>query len=153
MEFCLLRVLDLLSVRGYYARGEEDRSVLQSQEKRGLVERKRGTQNIYVITEFGRAYLENSLYGREVSIEEFLRIVVKSYRARASPMKPFVKVRDLKREIVEKERISNSKIEKYLLSLHDQGQLTLQSGLQAEVGGIPSPAGGTYEYVMVEGVF
>jgi len=153
MEFCLLRVLDLLSVRGYDARGEEDRSVLQSQEKRGLVERNRGTQNIYVITEFGRAYLENSLYGREVSIEEFLRIVVKSYRARASPMKPFVKVRDLKREIVEKERISNSKIEKYLLSLHDQGQLTLQSGLQAEVGGIPSPAGGTYEYVMVEGVF
>lgn len=150
MEICLLRLLNLVAERGYFARCDEDRALLQSLEEQNLVQKKRGTQNIYLITDFGKIHLENSLYGREVTLEEFFSIVKNSYADYASPMKPFVKISDLKRAITEKERISENKTEELLLSLHKQGLIMLQTGLQSEVGGVSNPNGGTFAYLMVE---
>lgn len=150
MEICLLRLLNLLSDRGYFCRGTEDRSLLHSLEKQGFVEKKPGTKNIYLISDFGRVFLENNLYGREISLDEFYSIIKSSYEVHSSPMKPFVKINALKRDIIEKERISGAKLEEFLLLLHNQGLITLQSGLHSEIGGIANPNGGTFAYVMVE---
>ncbi len=152
MDICLLRVIQLLASRGYYVRGEEDKNIVHSLEERGLVEKKQKTRNIYVITDFGLAHLENTFNGKEISTEEFYKVVSNSYRIRASSMRPFVKIRDLKQEIMEQEKISEKKVEDFLLKLHQEGRITLQSGLQSEIGTISNPTGGNYAYVMVEGV-
>lgn len=150
MEICLLRLLNLVDEKGYFARCDEDRALLESLEKQNLVKKKYGTQNIYLITEFGKVHLESSLYGREVTLEEFFSIVKDSYADYASPMKPFVKISDLKRAITEKERISENKAEELLLQLHNKGLITLQTGLQSEDRGVSNPNGGNFAYLMVE---
>ncbi|UCG90705.1 MAG: hypothetical protein JSU57_02960 [Candidatus Heimdallarchaeota archaeon] len=154
METSYLRILQFLGTTGYYARTEGEKAVLQELVDKGHVRIKRGTKNIFQLTPDGESYLTRELNpNTTINDDEFLMCLKKAYKDLANPMKPLVRIPDIRRKLSDK-RIPDNLFNQKMLNLHDQGILTLQTALSkshAIHGGIESDSGtGVFYFMMFE---
>ena len=154
METLYLRILQFLGNTGYYARTESEKAVLQELVDKGYVRIKRGTKNIFQLTPDGESNLTREMNpNTTIDDHEFLIYLKKAYKDLANPMKPLVRIPDIRRKLSEK-RIPDNLFNQKLLNLHDQGILTLQTALSkshAIHGGIESDSGtGVFYFMMFE---
>ncbi len=154
METSYLRILQFLGENGYYARVEAEKVLLQELVNKGYVQIKRGTKNIFRITPDGENNLDRELHpNTKINDQEFLTSLKQAYKDLANPMKPLVKIPDVRRKLNEK-RIPDNLFNQKVLDLHDQGILTLQTALSrshAIHGGIESDTGtGVFYFMMFE---
>ncbi|MFX1516283.1 MAG: hypothetical protein ACFFC6_08240 [Promethearchaeota archaeon] len=154
METSYLQILHFLGESGYYARTEAERALLQGLADKGYVRIKRGTKNIFQITSDGESNLYRELNPNEaIDDQEFLKYLKKAYNELANPMKPLVKIPDVRRKLSDK-RIPDSLFNQRVLDLHDKGVITLQTALSkshAVHGGIDSNSGtGVFYFMMFE---
>jgi DNA-binding PadR family transcriptional regulator len=154
MHTSFLQILQFLGNNGYYARTDAERSLLEELVAKDLVKIKRGTKSVYQLTPEGKNFLLRELNpNTSISDEEFLSSLRNAYNDLANPMKPLVRIPDVRKKLNEK-RIPDSIFNQKLLELHDQGILTLQTALSknyAAYGGIESDSGtGVFYYMMFE---
>ena len=154
METSYLQILHFLGESGYYARTEAERALLQGLADKGYVRIKRGTKSIFQITSDGESNLCGELNPNEtIDDHEFLKYLKKAYNELANPMKPLVKIPDVRRKLSDK-RIPDSLFNQKVLDLHDKGVITLQTALSkshAIHGGIDSNSGtGVFYFMMFE---
>ena len=90
---------------------------------------------------------------KDYSDTEFLKYLQDAYQALSNPMKPLVRIPDV-REKLNSIHVSDSFFDNKLLTFHDQGILTLQTAMSkthAKDGGIPSNTGtGVFYYLTFE---
>ncbi len=154
METTYLRMLQFLGTNGYYARTEAEKSLLQKLVNKGYVQIKRGTKSIFQITPDGENNLTRELNpNTSIGDQEFLSCLRKAYKDLANPMKPLVRIPDVRKKLNEK-RIPDNLFNKKVLDLHDKGVITLQTALSksyAVHGGIESDSGtGVFYFMMFE---
>ncbi|UCG02394.1 MAG: hypothetical protein JSW11_00070 [Candidatus Heimdallarchaeota archaeon] len=154
METSYLQILQFLGKSGYYARTEAERALLQGLVDKGYVRMKRGTKNIFQITSDGENNLSREMNpNTSIGDQEFLKYLKTAYTELANPMKPLVKIPDVRKKLSEK-RIPDSLFNQKILDLHDKGVITLQTALSkshAVFGGIESDSGtGVFYYLMFE---
>ncbi len=121
-------------------------------QEKGYVKLKKNTKKCYLITENGINHINDLLApNKDVSIEQFYNTLKKTYFSLASPMNPLVRIPDIRNAVTTKLKISNSTFNSKTLSLHDSGEITLQTALAAPSAenGIPANHGIFY-YLMVE---
>ncbi|MFX1507403.1 MAG: hypothetical protein ACFFDC_15075 [Promethearchaeota archaeon] len=154
METEFLLIMQFLGESGYYARTEAERILLQELVDKGYVRIKRGTKNIFQITTDGENNLTREMNpNTTIGDQEFLKYLKKAYNELANPMKPLVKIPDVRRKLSDK-RIPDSLFNQKVLDLHDKGIITLQTALSkshAVHGGIDSNSGtGVFYFMMFE---
>ncbi len=154
IETPYLRILQFLGETGYYARTEAEKTLLQELVDKGYVRIKRGTKNVFQLTSEGESNLTREMNpNTTISDREFLACLKKAYNDLANPMKPLVRIPEVRRKLSEK-RIPDSLFNQKVLNLHDQGVLTLQTALSrshAVHGGIESDSGtGVFYFMMFE---
>jgi hypothetical protein len=154
METSYLRIIQFLGKSGYYARTNAERTLLQKLVDKGYIRIKRGTKNIYQITTDGENNLLREMNpNTAIGEQEFLKYLKKAYNELANPMKPLVKIPDVRRKLNDK-RIPDSLFNQKVLDLHDKGVITLQTALSkshAVHGGIESDSGtGVFYFMMFE---
>lgn len=154
METIFLQILQFLGDIGYYARTEAEKEILQGLVDKGYVQIKHGTKSIFQITSDGERHFNREMNpNTTIGDQEFLACLKKAYEDLANPMKPLVRIPDIRRKLSEK-RIPDSLFNQKMLSLHDQGILTLQTALSkshAVHGGIESNSGtGVFYFMMLE---
>ena len=88
-----------------------------------------------------------------ISENEFLSCLRNAYNELANPMKPFVRIPDVRKRFNEK-RVPDKLFNTRMLRLHDDGIITLQTALSkshAIHGGIESNSGtGVFYFMMFE---
>lgn len=136
MQQCLLQIIDMVGKSGYYSRSEKDRELLNALLDLGFIKTKKGTKNIYLITDTGHEYIERLLHGRdsEISKDEFYSTIKNAYSELTTSMNPALKIPVLRKKVVNEARISNELFDKSLVFLHDEGTLTLQTSMTANEG-------------------
>lgn len=154
METSYLQILHFLGESGYYARTEAERALLHGLVDKGYVRIKRGTKNVYQITSDGENNLSREMNpNTSIGDQEFLKYLKKAYSELANPMKPLVRIPDVRRILSDK-RIPDSLFNQKILDLHDKGVITLQTALSkshAVHGGIDSNSGtGVFYFMMFE---
>ncbi|MFW9904149.1 MAG: hypothetical protein ACFFFH_07450 [Candidatus Thorarchaeota archaeon] len=154
METSYLRIMQFLGESGYYARTEAEKALLQKLVDKGYVRIKRGTKNVFQITTDGENNLSREMNpNTSIGDQEFLEYLKKAYNDLANPMKPLVKIPDVRRKLSDK-RIPDSLFNQKVLDLHDKGVITLQTALSkphAVHGGIDSDSGtGVFYFMMFE---
>jgi len=154
METSYLQILHFLGKSGYYARTEAEKDLLQGLADKGYVRTKPGTKNIFQITTDGENNLSREMNpNTAIGDQEFLTYLKSAYNELANPMKPLVKIPDIRRKLSDK-RIPDSLFNKKVLDLHDKGVITLQTALSkshAIHGGIDSNTGtGVFYFMMFE---
>ena len=154
METSYLRIIQFLGETGYYARNDVEKALLQELVNKGYVQIKRGTKNIFQITIDGENNLNREMNpNTTINDKEFLTCLKQAYKDLANPMKPLVKIPDVRRKLNEK-RIPDNLFNQKMLDFHDQGILTLQTALSkshAIHGGIESDSGtGVFYFMMFE---
>jgi hypothetical protein len=154
MQTSFLQILQFLGETGYYARTDAEKALLQELIEKGSVQLKRGTKSVFQLTSEGENYLNRELNpNTSISDQEFLSSLRRVYNDLANPMKPLVRIPDVRKRLSDK-RIPDILFNKKMLELHDQGILTLQTALSkshAVYGGIDSDSGtGVFYYMMFE---
>lgn len=154
METSYLQILQFLGKSGYYARTEAEKSLLCELVDKGYVRIKRGTKNVFQITSDGENNLSREINpNTSIRDQEFLNYLKKAYNELANPMKPLVRIPDVRRKLSDK-RIPDSLFNQKVLDLHDKGVITLQTALSkshAVHGGIDSNSGtGVFYFMMFE---
>ncbi|MFX0125079.1 MAG: hypothetical protein ACFFAE_15715 [Candidatus Hodarchaeota archaeon] len=154
METSYLQILQFLGKSGYYARTEAEKALLHGLVNKGYVRIKRGTKNIFQITSDGENNLSREMNpNTSIGDQEFLNYLKNAYNELANPMKPLVKIPDVRRKLSDK-RIPDSLFDQKILDLHDKGVITLQTALSkshAVHGGIDSNSGtGVFYFMMFE---
>ncbi|MFX0171187.1 MAG: hypothetical protein ACFE9L_04645 [Candidatus Hodarchaeota archaeon] len=154
MQTSFLQILQFLGETGYYARTDVEKTLLQELVEKGLVHVKKGTKSVFQLTSDGEDFLNREMNpNTSISDQEFLSSLKEIYDELANPMKPLVRIPDVRRKLNDK-RIPDSIFNKKMLELHDQGILTLQTALSkshAIHGGIDSDSGtGVFYYMMFE---
>jgi DNA-binding PadR family transcriptional regulator len=154
MQTSYLEIIHFLGDSGYYARTSKEKRILSNLTEKGLLQIKKGTKNVYQLTPRGVKVVNRGKQPiKDYSDTEFLKHLEDAYRALSNPMKPLVRIPDV-REKLNSIRISDSFFDKKLLSFHDQGILTLQTAMSkthAEDGGILSDTGtGVFYYLTFE---
>ncbi len=154
MHTSYLEIIHFLGDTGYYARTENEKSLLTDLSDKGLIQLKKGTKSVYCLTNMGEKYLNGQKPMKtELSDKQFLSLLRKAYTSLATPMKPLVRIPEIREKLAEK-RISDPYFDKKVLSFHDQGVLTLQTAMSkshAGYGGITSDTGtGVFYYLIFE---
>ncbi|MHA1215051.1 MAG: hypothetical protein ACTSPG_07120 [Candidatus Hodarchaeales archaeon] len=154
MQDVYLQILQFLGDSGYYARTESERMILQEIERKGYARVKRGTKNIFQLTPQGKNYLERDFHpNTKITDSEFTELLRKAYNKLKTPMKPLVRIPEV-RQILSSQKIPDNLFNKKLLNLHDKGVITLHTAMSkthALYGGIESDSGtGVYYYMMFE---
>ncbi|MFX0210070.1 MAG: hypothetical protein ACFFDT_29080 [Candidatus Hodarchaeota archaeon] len=152
MDICFLRILALLDSDGYFARTDYEKKIMRNLQTEGYVKLKKGTKKCYLITDIGVSHLNDLLSpNNDVSKEEFYETLKSTYFSLASPMNPLVRIPDIREAVKTKLKISNATFNSKTLSLHDSGEITLQTALAAPSAedGIPANHGIFY-YLLVE---
>jgi hypothetical protein len=89
----------------------------------------------------------------DLSDKQFLSLLKEAYSSLATPMKPLVRIPEIREKLTAKQ-ISDPYFDKKVLSFHDQGVLTLQTAMSkshAGYGGINSNTGtGVFFYLTFE---
>ena len=126
----------MVGKNGYYSRSEKDKELLLALLELGYIKTKKGTKNIYQITDNGHEYIERLLHGRdsEISKEEFYDAIKDSYKELITPMNPALRIPLLRKKVVNETRISDELFDKSLVFLHNEGSLTLQTAMTAMEG-------------------
>ena len=154
MQTSYLEIIHFLGTTGYYARTAKEKRILSNLTEKGLLQIKKGTKNVYQLTSRGiKAVNRGKQPIKDYSDAEFLEHLEDAYRTLSNPMKPLVRIPDI-REKMNSIQISDSYFDKKLLSFHDQGILTLQTAMSknhAKDGGILSNTGtGVFYYLTFE---
>ena len=146
MQTSYLEIIHFLGEVGYYARTESEKAVLANLTNKGLVQLKKGTKSVFRLTKDGEKYVNrNKEPNTEYSDQEFISFLRKAYHSLANPMKPLVRIPEI-REVLSQKHIPDSYFDKKLLNLHDEGVITLQTALSRShaQGGISSNTGVFY---------
>ena len=154
METSYLRILQFVGETGYYARTEAEKVLLTELVNKGYVRIKNGTKNIFQITSEGESNLSREMNpNTTIGDQEFLICLKKAYNELANPMKPLVRIPEVRKKLSTK-RIPDSLFNQKVLELHDRGVITLQTALSkshAIHGGIESDSGtGVFYFMMFE---
>ena len=154
METSYLRILQFVGETGYYARTEAEKVLLGELVNKGYVRMKRGTKNIFQITPEGESNLSREMNpNTAIGDQEFLTCLKKAYNELANPMKPLVRIPEVRKKLSTKQ-IPDSLFNQKVLDLHDRGVITLQTALSkshAIHGGIESDSGtGVFYFMMFE---
>lgn len=154
METSYLRILQFVGETGYYARTEAEKILLTELVNKGYVRIKKGTKNIFQITSEGESNLSREMNpNTTIGDQEFLTCLKKAYNELANPMKPLVRIPEVRKKLSTK-RIPDSLFNQKVLELHDRGVITLQTALSkshAIHGGIESDSGtGVFYFMMFE---
>lgn len=154
METSYLRILQFVGETGYYARTEAEKILLTELVNKGYVRIKKGTKNIFQITSEGESNLSREMNpNTTIGDQEFLTCLKKAYNELANPMKPLVRIPEVRKRLSTK-RIPDSLFNQKVLELHDRGVITLQTALSkshAIHGGIESDSGtGVFYFMMFE---
>ena len=129
MQTSYLEIIHFLGEAGYYARTEAEKVLLTSLNEKGLIQLKKGTKSVYKLTKDGEKYINrNKDPNTEFSDQEFLSFLNEAYLTLSNPMKPLVRIPDV-REMLSQKHIPDSYFDKKLLNLHDEGVITLQTAL------------------------
>jgi len=143
MQTSYLEIIHFLGEAGYYARTDAERVLLTNLTEKGLIQLKKGTKSVYKLTKDGEKYIvRNKEPNNKYSDQEFISFLRKAYHALSNPMKPLVRIPDI-REVLSAKHIPDSYFDKKLLNLHDEGVITLQTALSKSHahGGISSNTG------------
>ena len=143
MQTSYLEIIHFLADAGYYARTEAEKALLDNLSRKGLIALKKGTKSVYRLTSDGKKQIKNtSDPNPEYSDQEFLTFLQEAYKSLANPMKPLVRIPDI-REFLSKKQIPDQYFDNKLLNLHDEGVITLQTALSKSHahGGIFSNTG------------
>lgn len=153
MQTSYLKILHFLGDTGYYARTESEKAMLQDMASIGHVKIKSGTKSIFKLTSEGEDFLERELHpNHSISDTEFLSCLRNAYTELANPMKPLVRIPDVRKKFNEK-RVPDKLFNTRMLRLHDDGIITLQTALSKShaMGGIESNSGtGVFYFMMFE---
>ncbi|NHJ01594.1 MAG: hypothetical protein EAX86_05595 [Candidatus Heimdallarchaeota archaeon] len=154
MHDSYLHILNFLGNSGYYVRTHEEKEIFQEFHDKGFVNLKKGTKCIYLLTEDGKGYLDRERNpNTSMDDKEFLTILKETYQDLATPMKPLVKIPDIRKRF-QSERIPDQVFDEKILEFHDRGIITLQTALSksfAGNGGIESDSGtGVFYFMMFE---
>ncbi|MFX0085724.1 MAG: hypothetical protein ACFFAU_08620 [Candidatus Hodarchaeota archaeon] len=154
MQTSYLKILHFLGETGYYARTEAELAILQNLVEKGYAQIKNGTKKVYKLTSEGLNYLDCELNpNTSISDKEFLSCIKEAYKELANPMKPLVKIPDIRKRLREK-KVPDKLFDNRMLNLHDAGIITLQTALSkshAVHGGIESNSGtGVFYFMMFE---
>jgi len=154
MQTSYLKILHFLGDTGYYARTEAEKAILQDMANIGYVKIKSGTKYVFKLTLDGEDFLERELHpNNSINENEFLSCLRNAYKELANPMKPLVRIPDVRKRFNEK-RIPDKVFNTRMLRLHDEGIITLQTALSkshAIHGGIESNSGtGVFYFMMFE---
>ncbi|MHA2238575.1 MAG: hypothetical protein ACXAB2_09435 [Candidatus Hodarchaeales archaeon] len=154
MQTSYLEIIYFLGNAGYYARTDKEKRILSNLKEKGLIQLKKGTKNVFQLTSRGeKRIIKRKQPVKDYSDAEFLKHLQNAYRVLTNPMKPLVRIPDI-RDKLNSINVSDSFFDKKLLSFHDQGILTLQTAMSkthAEDGGIPSNTGtGVFYYLAFE---
>jgi hypothetical protein len=158
MQTIYLQIIHFLGDTGYYARIGKERHLLEELVSKGLLKIKRGTKCVFQLTQDGEEFISRELnlsneVNYEIKDEEFTLALRKAYNELSTPMKPLVRIPDVRKKLNPK-RIPDSIFNKKMIELHDQGVLTLQTALSkayTSYGGIESKSGtGVFYYMMFE---
>ena len=154
MQTSYLEILHFLGDNGYYARTESEQAFLTNLTDKGLVQLKKGTKSVFQLTPLGQRHLnhqENS--NCKLTDNQFLSYLKEAYNSLSNPMKPLVRIPEI-REKLESKKIPDSFFDQKLLSFYDKGILTLQTAMSkshAGYGGINSDTGtGVFFYLTFE---
>jgi DNA-binding PadR family transcriptional regulator len=143
MQNSYLEIIHFLGETGYYARAEAERVLLSKLTRQGLIELKKGTKSVYRLTRDGEKHISrNKIPYTEYSDQEFVSFLQEAYQSLANPMQPLVRIPEI-RDILSQKHITDQYFDKKLLSLHDEGVITLQTALSKSHahGGISSNTG------------
>jgi predicted transcriptional regulator len=143
MQTSYLEIIHFLGETGYYARTEAEKQLLYKLTEKGLVQLKKGTKSVYRLTEGGEKHINmNKEPSTKYSEQEFITFLREAYHSLANPMKPLVRIPDIREKLSQK-RIPDQYFDKELLNLHDEGVITLQTALSKSHahGGISSNTG------------
>ena len=146
MQTSYLEIIHFLGEAGYYARTESEKAVLTNLTDKGLIQLKKGTKSVYRLTKDGIKHVNrNKEPDTEYSDQEFISFLRKAFHSLSNPMKPLVRIPDI-REILSQKHISDQYFDKKLMNLHDEGVITLQTALSRSHahGGISSNTGVFY---------
>ncbi len=154
MHTSYLEIIHFLGDAGYYARTETERAFLSNLCEKGLIQLKKGTKSVYLLTSNGKNYLNGQRpMQTDIADNQFLSLLEEAYNSLATPMKPLVRIPEI-REKLSSNQISDPYFDKKVLSFHDQGMLTLQTAMSkahAGYGGITSDTGtGVFYYLTFE---
>lgn len=154
MQTAYLKILQFLGNSGYYARTDAEKSILQNLIEKGYVQVKNGTKNVFKLTSEGSKFVDRELYpNTSITDQDFLSCLKDAYDSLANPMKPLVRIPDIRRKLSEK-HIPDKAFDSRVLNLHDEGIITLQTALSkthAVHGGIESNSGtGIFYFMMFE---
>jgi len=154
MQDKYLQVIQFLGKKGYFARTDAEKIILEELIEKGFIQHKKGTKNVYQITTEGENYLFRELNpNTKITDDEFLKLVKDAYHSLRTPMKPLVRIPEVRKRL-NALRVPDSYFNSKILNLHDKGVLTLHTALSknfAIQGGIESNSGtGVYYYMMFE---
>ena len=154
MQTTYLKILQFLGDVGYYSRTDAERDILQLLVEKGYAQIKSGTKNVFKLTFEGESFLDRETNpNTSMSDQEFLKCLRNAYNELANPMKPLVKIPDIRKKFNEN-RIPDNIFDNRMLHLHDEGIITLQTALSkthATYGGIESNSGtGVFYFMMFE---
>jgi hypothetical protein len=155
MQTAYLEIIHFLGDTGYYARTETERGILTTLSEKGLIQLKKGTKSVYCLTNIGERYLQGQKPMKaDLSDNQFLSLLREAYTSLATPMKPLVRIPEIREKLNTRNPIPDPYFDKKVLSFHDQGVLTLQTAMSkshAGYGGINSNTGtGVFYYLTFE---
>ncbi|MFX0209542.1 MAG: hypothetical protein ACFFDT_26400 [Candidatus Hodarchaeota archaeon] len=152
ITLAFLRIMRLQGKNGYYARCLHELELLTNLETQHLVTRKRNRKKIFVLTEKGQNFIDRLDFGRkDISEGEFTQSVKEAFQKVTNPMRPIARIPELRSYVTRSLKCSDQIFDKFMLRLHDQGVLTLQTAMTLHMtnDGI-NTSNGTYAYCMLE---
>jgi hypothetical protein len=138
--------------KGYYARCLHELELLTTLETQQLVNRKRNRKKVFVLTEKGQNFIDRVDFGRkDISEQEFTQSVREAFQQVTNPMRPIARIPELRNYVTRSLKCSDQIFDKFMLRLHDQGVLTLQTAMTLPMTseGI-NTSNGIYAYCMME---
>ena len=154
MEETMLKLLSFLGDSGYYARTTQEHDLMGELAKKGMVKLKPKTKSIYKLTKSGLDHIDNILQpNKKIDDKKFFQSIKKAYNNLSNPMKPLVRIPDIRKQVINECRIPDQLFNKKMITFHDEGLVTLQTALSrnhASSGGIDAPTG-VYYYLMLGG--
>ncbi len=157
----LLTVLSIVGKKGYYARTNEELRLFQDLQSLDYVTLKKGTKKVFILTEKGLKFLEETQNnhvaekkekGRRITKKRFWKLIKEAYQVYSSPMRPIVKIPLIREYVLKKTQITSEKFDTMLLQLFSEGVVELQTSLNAQEapGGIPTHNGILYYLTILE---
>ncbi|MHA2362952.1 MAG: hypothetical protein ACXAC7_03275 [Candidatus Hodarchaeales archaeon] len=148
-------IIALFGKYGYYARTSQSLALCQSLAQKNLIHRKKGTKKVFLLSDEGRRYLQNTIANPKpekdsISHSSFFKIIKQEFNSLRTSYRPFVKIPVLRNRIIEKINLTSDSFSEALLWLHEQGKITLEVGFTADesTDGIEAKSGKFYYYLI-----